>query len=75
MAQQNAKGDETLPPQDARVSFNVIIRSEIILICDFQGQRDTPPSPKPVKSKSNPIAIPLSVSRKTPTPSFAPSFV
>jgi len=74
MAQQNAKGDET-PPLDARVSSNVVISSEIILMRYFQGdQENTPPPPKPVKSKSNPTVTPSSVSRKTPTPSSAYSF-
>ena len=75
VAQQNAKGDETPPPQDAKVSFNVITSSETVLTCDFQGdQENTPPPPKPVKSKSNPPVTPSSVSGKTPAPSSASSF-
>jgi len=74
MAQQNAKGDET-PPLDVRVSSDVVISSEIILMRYFQGdQENTPPPPKPVKSKSNPTVTPSSVFRKTPTPSSASSF-
>jgi len=46
MAQQNARGDENPPPQDAKASFNVVISSETVLTCDFQGdQENTPPPP------------------------------
>ena len=73
MVQQKAKGDETPPPQDARVSSNVAIGSSVVSSCNLQeDQENTPPPPKPAKSKSNPAITP---SRKTPAPSSASSFV
>ena len=71
MAQKNTKEDET-----TTVSLNSIPVPETVLICGFQeGQENTPPRPKPVKSKSNPTVTPSSVSRKTPAPSSVSSFV
>ena len=73
VSQQNAKGGETPPPQDAKVSLNFVISSSIISTCDLQeDQENTPPPPKP--AKPNPTVTPSSVSRKTPVPSSASSF-
>jgi hypothetical protein len=73
-AQQNPNVDETPPPQDAMVSLNFVIGSEIVLTCDFQEDRvNTPPPPGP--AESNPLSVTQSsVSRKATAPSFASSF-
>ena len=76
MAQQNMKEDETPPPQDTGVSLNSVTVSETPLIYGSQkDQENTPPPPRPVKSKPNPTVTPSSVSRKTPAPSSVSSFV
>jgi len=76
MVQQNAKEDETPPPQTTTVSLNSVPVPEAVSIRDFQeGQENTPLRPRPVKSKSNPTVTPSSVSRKTPAPSSVSSFV
>jgi hypothetical protein len=73
MAQQNSNVDEASPPRDAKVSLNFVIDSEIVLMCDYQeDQENTPPSPKPAKSKTT-VTQP-SVSRKPTAPSPASPF-
>ena len=40
MAQQNTKGDETLPPQNTRVSIDLVTSPEPVLICNSGGPRE-----------------------------------
>ena len=73
-AQQDTRRDEA-PSQSAGVGLSSVTGPETILIPNFQeGRENTPPPPKPVKSKSNPSFTPSSVSKKTFTPSSASSF-
>jgi hypothetical protein len=68
MAQKHPNADENSPPQDAIVSLNFLIGSEIVLTCDFQeGQENAPPLVRP--AKSNPILAQSSVSSKIIGPS------
>ena len=73
MVRKHPNADENSPPQDAMVSLNFLIGSEIVLTCDFQeGQENVPPPIRP--AKSGPILAQPSVSSKTVTPSPASCF-
>ena len=73
MVQKHPNADENSPPQDAMVSLNFVIGSEIVLTCDFQeGQENVPPPIRP--AKSDPILAQSSVSSKTVTPNPASCF-
>ena len=69
MIRQNSNSNETLPPQDERVSLNFAVGSEVALMCDFQDQESTLSSPRPAKCKSNPTATRSTIYGKTATPS------
>ena len=74
-AQQGVGGDETPPPQDARVSLGFVVGSLVVSRRDLQeDQENTPPPLVPPKSKPNPTVTPSSVSRTIPAPSSASSF-
>ena len=47
MAQKNLNMGETPPPQDAEVSLNFLIGSEVVLMCGLQTDREKAPSPRP----------------------------
>ena len=64
---------ETPPPQDAEVSLNFLIGSEVVLMCGLQTDREKAPSPRP-PAKSNPTVTQSSAFRKPAVPSSAPSF-
>ena len=76
MVQHNVERDEIAPPQDTKVSQNLTLGSESILICDFkEDQENTTPPPGPVGSKTNSNVAPSSASRKTPGLISTSSFV
>ena len=71
MVQQNPNADEIPSPQDAKVSLTFLISSEIVLTCDFQGDRENTPPPRP--AEFNPSVTQSSVSRNTATLSLSSS--